>query len=60
VDALGYLLALHVTAADEQDRTQMEKLAETGGDPGKNVELAFVDQSSTGESAAAGSMVSSL
>ena len=28
VDTLGHLLALHVTAADEQDRAQVEKLAE--------------------------------
>src|SRR5580693_1652071 len=27
VDTLGHLLALHVTAADEQDRAQVEKLA---------------------------------
>jgi transposase len=28
VDTLGHLLALHVTAADKQDRAQVEKLAE--------------------------------
>jgi transposase len=28
VDTLGHLLVLHVTAADEQDRAQVEKLAE--------------------------------
>jgi len=28
VDTLGHLLALHVTAADQQDRAQVEKLAE--------------------------------
>jgi hypothetical protein len=28
VDTLGHLLTLHVTAADEQDRSQEEQLAE--------------------------------
>ena len=28
VDTLGHLLALHVTAASEQDRFQVEQLAE--------------------------------
>jgi hypothetical protein len=28
VDTLGHLLALHVTAASEQDRAQVERLAE--------------------------------
>jgi hypothetical protein len=27
VDTLGHVLALHVTAADEQDRAQVERLA---------------------------------
>ncbi len=45
VDTLGNLLALHVTAANEQDRAQVEQLAQavqevTGG----TVELAYVDQ----------------
>jgi transposase len=53
VDTLGHLLALHVTAADEQDRAQVEKLAEAVQEiTGKNVELAYVDQGYTGESAA--------
>src|ERR1700674_5159689 len=30
VDTLGNLLALHVTAANQQDRAQVEKLAEQG------------------------------
>ena len=30
VDTLGHLLALHVTAANEQDREQVEELAEAG------------------------------
>jgi len=53
VDTLGHLLALHVTAADEQDRAQVEKLTEAVQEiTGKNVELAYVDQGYTGESAA--------
>ena len=53
VDTLGHLLALHVTAADEQDRAQVEKLAEAVQEiTGNNVELAYVDQGYTGESAA--------
>jgi transposase len=53
VDTLGHLLALHVTAASEQDRDQVEKLAEqvqqvTGG----NVSLAYVDQGYTGQAPA--------
>jgi hypothetical protein len=53
VDTLGHLLALHVTAADEQDRGQMEKLAETVQEiTDENIELAYVDQGYTGENAA--------
>jgi transposase len=53
VDTLGYLLSLHVTAADEQDRTQVGKLAkEVQKQTGKSVELAYVDQGYTGEQAA--------
>ena len=53
VDTLGHLLALHVTAADEQDRAQVEKLAEAVQEiTGDNIELAYVDQGYTGESAA--------
>jgi transposase len=55
VDTLGHLLALHVTAADEQDRTQVEKLAEAVQQiTGQNIDLAYVDQGYTGESAAQG------
>lgn len=54
VDTVGYLLALHVTAANEQERAQVKELSEqvraaTGG----SVELAHVDQGYTGEQAAA-------
>jgi len=54
VDTLGHLLALHVTAADAQDRAQVATLAAAvqaaTGDP---VEIAFVDQGYTGETPAA-------
>ena len=54
VDTLGHLLALHVTAADEQDRAQVTKLAEqVQAATGDSVELAFVDQGYTGEQPAA-------
>jgi transposase len=50
VDTLGNLLALHVTAANEQDRAQVEKLAEAVQQmTGDHVELAYVDQGYTGE-----------
>ena len=53
VDTLGHLLALHVTAADEQDRAQVEKLAEAVQEiTGESIELAYVDQGYTGENAA--------
>ncbi len=53
VDTLGHLLALHVTAADEQDRAQVETLAEAVQQiTDENVELAYVDQGYTGENAA--------
>ena len=52
VDTLGHLLALHVTAADEQDRAQVGKLAEhVQAVTGQSVQLAFVDQGYTGEAA---------
>ena len=52
VDTLGHLLALHVTAADEQDRAQVERLAaEVQHITGDHVELAYVDQGYTGQAA---------
>jgi transposase len=53
VDTLGNLLALKVTAANEQERAQVAELAQkvqevTGG----TVEVAFVDQGYTGKDAA--------
>ena len=53
VDTLGHLLALHVTPANEQDRAQVGQLAEAVQEvTGENVELAYVDQGYTGETAA--------
>ena len=53
VDTLGYLLSLHVTAGNEQDREQVEKLAqEVQEQTGESVELAYVDQGYTGQRAA--------
>jgi len=50
VDTLGYLLALHVTPANEQDRAQVGELAAAVQEAtGQSVELAFVDQGYTGE-----------
>ena len=53
VDTLGQLLALRVSAANEQDRAQVEALVEQVQEvTGENVEIAFVDQGYTGEQAA--------
>jgi len=53
VDTLGHLLALIVTAADEQDRAQVAALAErVQAAIGEAVEVAFVDQGYTGQQAA--------
>jgi transposase len=50
VDTLGHLLALHVTPADEQDRSRVKQLAkDVQKVTRKSVELAFVDQGYTGE-----------
>jgi transposase len=50
VDTLGHLLALHVTAADKQDRAQVSALAsQVQQVTGENVKLAYVDQGYTGE-----------
>src|SRR4051794_36636418 len=54
VDTLGHLLALHVTPADEQDRARVGKLAkDVQRQTGRSVELAYVDQGYTGDTAAA-------
>ena len=50
VDTLGHLLALRVTAANEQDRAQVEALTERVQQvTGETVELVYVDQNYTGE-----------
>lgn len=50
VDTLGHLLALHVTPANEQERTQVGQLAAAVQTvTGETVEVAFVDQGYTGE-----------
>ena len=50
VDTLGHLLALHLTAANEQDRAQVEQLAQRVQEvTDESVELAYVDQGYTGE-----------
>jgi transposase len=49
VDTLGELLALTVTPANEDERTQVEALAQAVQEvTGEHVELAFVDQGYTG------------
>ncbi len=54
VDTLGHLLALKVTAADEQDRAQVAELAHAvQAATGQNVQVAFVDQGYTGDQPAA-------
>jgi transposase len=53
VDTLGNLLALKVTAANEQERAQVAELSRKIQDvTGGTVEMAFVDQGYTGEDAA--------
>lgn len=52
VDTLGNLLALHVTAANEQDRQQVGILAKAVQEAtGENVELVYVDAGYTGKKA---------
>jgi transposase len=53
VDTLGHLLALKVTAADEQERAQVGDLAGAVQEAtGENVRVGFADQGYTGEEAA--------
>ena len=50
VDTLGYLLALHVTPANEQDRAQVAQVAEQVQDvTAASVAVTFVDQGYTGD-----------
>jgi transposase len=54
VDTLGEFLALVVTSADAQDRTQVEELAaKVQTATGNTIELAYVDQGYTGADAEA-------
>jgi transposase len=54
VDTLGYLLALKVTPASEQDRAQVGELSQALQEAtDENVEMAFVDQGYTGKEPAA-------
>ena len=54
VDTLGHLLALKVTPAKEDDRTQVEALSQELQEvTGETVEIAYVDQGYSGEDAAA-------
>lgn len=62
VDTLGHLLALHVTAADQQDRAQVGQLAAAIQEAtGETVNLVYADQGYTGggpaEAARANGMV---
>jgi transposase len=53
VDTLGHVLALRVTAANEQDRAQVGALAaDVQAATGETVELAYVDQGYTGATVA--------
>jgi transposase len=50
IDTLGYLLSLHVTPADEQDRARAGELAARVQEAtGRSVELAYVDQGYSGD-----------
>ena len=53
MDTLGYLLALHMTPANADNRAEVGRLAEAVQEAtGESVTLAFVDQGDTGERAA--------
>ncbi len=52
VDTLSHLLALYVTAADEQDRAQVAALSQAVQQAtGQSVDIAFVDQGYPGDEA---------
>ena len=53
VDTLGHLLALHVTPANTDDRAEVARLTQSvQAVTGDNVDIAFVDQGYTGNTAA--------
>ena len=61
VDTLGHLLALRVTPADVDERQEVAALAaEVQAVTGERVELAYVDQGYTGETAAAGASAAGI
>jgi len=61
VDTLGHLLAIKVTAANEQERAQVTDLAaDVQKATGEHVEMAFVDQGYTGEQPAADAAVQGI
>jgi len=50
VDTFDHLPALHVTPADEQDRSQVGKRSQARQEEtSSSIEMAFVDQGYTGE-----------
>src|ERR1044071_2153411 len=54
VDTLGHLLVLHVTAADAQDRAQVDEMAKRiQAETGDSIQVVFVDQGYTGAQPAA-------
>ena len=61
VDTLGHLLALRVTPANEQDRSQVSELTEAVQEAtGQNVQIAYVDQGYTGEQPAQDALANSI
>jgi len=61
VDTLGYLLSLHVTPANQQDREQVGQLAkDVQKQTGKSVELAYVDQGYTGDNPTAAAQAQAI
>jgi transposase len=61
VDTLGHLLALYVTPANEQDRAQVQELAQQVQEvTDQAVEVAFVDQGYTGDEPAQAAQVEGL
>ncbi|GGC95010.1 hypothetical protein GCM10010994_60910 [Chelatococcus reniformis] len=53
MDTLGHRLALHVTPASDEDRSQVGRMAEAiKAATDESVDIAFVDQGYTGERAA--------
>jgi transposase len=50
VDTLGYLLAVHITPANEQERAQVQELAQqVQRASGQTMKVAFADEGYTGD-----------